>query len=328
MTDHCARTAPLTAHATDALAHATHRTRPPTRRQWLSASTGLVAASLWPVSAAHAQKSTAVADAGTYAPQTGQAGKDVIWVPTPDALVKRMLQLGGVTKDDFVIDLGAGDGKIVIAAARDFGARGLGIEYNPDMVAHAQRLAQAAGVADRAKFEKADIFESDFSKATVITMYLLPTLNMKLRPTLLKLKPGTKLVTHAFNMGGWQPDEVSRAGGSAGHLWLVPANVTGKWKLDYAQGGRRSTVPLEVTRQHFQFPEGTLDLQGTETSLRDARVIGDKLRFAFTGTDGVVRTFLGRVNSGRIEGEAHDGRRAERFTATRESEGPAIDVTD
>jgi SAM-dependent methyltransferase len=299
------------------------------RRRLLQAVSGITAASLWPLQAAQAQKvGTAVADAGTYQPQTGQAGKDVIWVPTPDSLVKRMLQLGGVSRDDYVIDLGAGDGKIVIAAARDFGARGLGIEYNAEMVAHAQRLAQAAGVADRAKFEKADIFESDFSKATVITMYLLPTLNMRLRPTLMKLRPGTKLVTHAFNMGGWQPDEISRADGSTAHLWLVPANVTGKWKLHHPQGGRRLTVPMEVTRQRFQFPEGTVDLSGVENSLRDARVIGDRLRFALTGTDGVVRSFNGRVNGARIEGEVHDGRHSERFSAERESEGPAIDVTD
>ena len=304
-------------------------TPPVARRRLLQAGSALAAASLWPLTATQAQaQKAAAADAGTYQPHTGQAGKDVIWVPTPDALVKRMLQLGGVTKDDYVIDLGAGDGKIVITAARDFGARGLGIEYNPEMVAHAQRLAQAAGVADRAKLEKADIFESDFSRATVITMYLLPTLNLRLRPTLMKLKPGTRLLTHAFSLGGWQPDEVSRADGATGHLWLVPANVTGHWKLTYPQGGRRLTVPMEVTRQRFQFPEGTLDLNGVETSLRDARVIGEQLRFAFTGTDGVLRTFNGRVNGARMEGELHDGRRSERFSAQRESEGPAIDVTD
>ena len=328
MTDHCARNAPPTA-CTVASMTATPQA---TRRHLLTGAAAWTAAAPWPLSTAHAQKAalraTAVADAGTYQPQTGQAGKDVIWVPTPDALVKRMLQLGGVTKDSYVIDLGAGDGKIVIAAARDFGARGLGIEYNPDMVAHAQRLAQAAGVADRARFEKADIFESDFSKADVITMYLLPTLNLRLRPTLMKLKPGTKLVTHAFTMGGWQPDEVSRADGATAHLWLVPANVTGKWRLSYPQGGRQVAVPFEVTRQHFQFPEGMLDLQGVETSLRDARVSGDQLRFAFTGTDGTVRTFTGSVRGGQVEGEVHDGRRSERFKAERVSEGPEITVTD
>ena len=196
------------------------------RRQALSS---LAAAALLLSLPALAQKGAA--PAASYEPQSGQAGKDVIWVPTPDELVTRMLQLGGVGKNDYVIDLGAGDGKIVIAAAKQFGARGHGIEYNPDMVAHATRRAKEAGVSDRARFEKADIFESDFSKADVITMYLLPTLNLKLRPTLMKLKPGTRLVTHAFNMGGWQPDETSRAGGANAYLWLVPANVSGQWQL-------------------------------------------------------------------------------------------------
>ena len=312
-------------------------TAAPSRRRWLAGSglgLGLAATGLWPMSAAHAQKEKASpavpprAGDSSYEPSMGQIGKDVIWIPTPDALVTRMLQLGGVTRSDFVIDLGSGDGKIVIAAARDFGARGLGIEYNPDMVAFAQRQAQAAGVAGRARFEKADIFESDLSKATVITMYLLPGLNLRLRPTLLKLRPGTKLITHAFTMGGWQPDEVSRADGSSSHLWRVPANVAGRWRLSYPQGGRRTTVPMAVTRQHFQFPEGTLDLRGVETSLGDARVIGERVRFAFTGTDGVARTFVGRVNGAHIEGDVHDGRRSERFSAEREGSAPEIDVTD
>ena len=266
--------------------------------------------------------------APAFQPQSGQPGKDVIWVPTPDELVTRMLQLGGVTKDDYVIDLGAGDGKIVIAAARQFGARGHGIEYNPDMVALAQRRAQEAGVADRARFEKADIFESDFSKADVITMYLLPTLNLKLRPTLMKLKPGTRLVTHAFTMGGWQPDEQSRAGGASAYLWLVPANVSGEWQLAFPQGGRAQSLSMTVDRQRFQFPEGTVQLGAAETSLRDARVIGERVRFAFTGSDGVLRTFEGKVSGGKMEGQVSDGRRSERFSATRKGEGPAIETPD
>ena len=166
--------------------------------------------------------------AGTYQPEPFQAGKDVVWVPTPDALVTRMLQMAGVTRHDHVIDLGAGDGKIVIAAARQFGARALGIEFNPELVAHAQRRARAAGVADRARIVQGDIFEADLSAASVITLYLLTELNLKLRPTLLRLKPGTRLVTHAFGMGTWQPDEHSRAGGATAYLWLVPANVGGQ----------------------------------------------------------------------------------------------------
>ena len=147
------------------------------------------------------------AKAGEFQPQVGQAGKDVIWVPTPDALVERMLNMAKVTSTDYVIDLGSGDGRTPIMAAKKFGANALGIEYNPDMVAMSQKAATAAGVADKAKFAKADIFESDFSKAQVITMYLLPDLNLRLRPKLLDMKPGTRLVSHAFTMGDWEPDE-------------------------------------------------------------------------------------------------------------------------
>ncbi len=295
----------------------------PNRRQWLATGGALLGASLWAPHAVLAQRTPDPA----YEPQSGQAGKDVVWVPTPDELVTRMLQLGGVTAKDYVIDLGAGDGKIVIAAARQFGARGHGIEYNPDMVALAQRRAQAAGVADRAHFEKADIFESDFSKADVITMYLMPALNLRLRPTLMKLKPGTRLVTHAFTMGGWKPDESSRAAGASAFLWLVPARVTGQWQLNYPQGKGHQSVPMEVTRQNFQFPEGRVQLGEAETSLRDARVAGERVRFAFTGTDGVLRTFEGKVSGGRIEGEVNDGQRRQPFSAERRGDGPEIEVT-
>ena len=298
----------------------------PARSARRRALSSLAAAAMLLSLPALAQKGAA--PAASYEPQSGQAGKDVIWVPTPDELVTRMLQLGGVGKNDYVIDLGAGDGKIVIAAAKQFGARGHGIEYNPDMVAHATRRAKEAGVSDRARFEKADIFESDFSKADVITMYLLPTLNLKLRPTLMKLKPGTRLVTHAFNMGGWQPDETSRAGGANAYLWLVPANVSGQWQLSYPQGGKQLSQAMTVERQRYQFPEGTVVLGSADTSLRDARVIGDPVRFAFTGTDGVLRTFDGKVNGGRIDGHVSDGHKSEKFSATRKGEGPAIETVD
>ncbi|MDO5290645.1 MAG: class I SAM-dependent methyltransferase [Pseudomonadota bacterium] len=294
------------------------------RRRLLSVSGGALAAGLLAGAPVRAQ----MGSGDSYQPQSGQAGKDVIWVPTPDELVTRMLQLGGVTKHDFVMDLGAGDGKIVIAAAKQFGARGLGLEYNPEMVALAQRLAREAGVADKAKFEKADIFESDFSKADVITMYLLPSLNLKLRPTLMQLKPGTRLVTHAFTMGGWQPDETSRARGASAYLWLVPANVSGRWRLSYPQGGRRTQVMVDVTRQHFQFPQGSVALGEAESSLRDARVMGDRVRFAFTGTDGVLRTFHGKVSGARIEGQVSDGRRSDAFTAERQGEAGRIETSD
>ena len=176
--------------------------------------------------------------ASNYEPQVGQEGKDVIWVPTPQALIDKMLDAAKVTKDDYVIDLGSGDGRTVITAAKR-GANALGIEYNPDMVELSKANADKEGVSARAQFAKADIFESDFSKATVITMYLLPQLNLKLRPKILDLKPGTRIVSHAFTMDDWRADETVSSQDNASYsrtayLWIVPAKVEGTWKT--AQG--------------------------------------------------------------------------------------------
>src|SRR4029453_9987339 len=143
-----------------------------------------------------------------FEPQVGQAGKDVVWVPTPQAVVDKMLAMAHVTKSDVVYDLGSGDGRTVISAAK-LGARAYGIEYNPDMVTLSQNNAKAAGVADRATFEKADLFETDLSKANVITMFLLPSINLKLRPKILDLKPGTRIVSNTFTMEDWQADETA-----------------------------------------------------------------------------------------------------------------------
>lgn len=167
------------------------------------------------------------ASAQEFEPSIGQEGKDVIWVPTPDSLVEAMLDVAKVTPSDYVIDLGSGDGRIVIAAAKR-GARAVGFEFNPDMVALSRRNAEKEGVSDKATFVNADLFESDFSKATVITMYLLPQLNLKLRPKLLDLKPGTRIVSHAFTMGEWNPDKTVEREGRTAYLWIVPAKTEGK----------------------------------------------------------------------------------------------------
>src|SRR3984893_1900439 len=164
-----------------------------------------------------------------FEPQSGQPGKDVVWVPTPQALVDKMLDLANVTPQDYVIDLGSGDGRTVITAAKR-GATAHGIEYNPDMVALSQRNAAAEGVSDKATFVKADLFESDFSKATVVTMFLLPTINLKLRPKILDLKPGTRIVSNAFDMEEWQADQTTDAekgctSWCTAYLWIVPAKV-------------------------------------------------------------------------------------------------------
>ena len=166
-----------------------------------------------------------------YEPKPFQEGKDVVWLPTPQALVDKMLDMAKVTPNDYVIDLGSGDGRTVITAAKKFGARAMGIEYNPDMVELSKRNAAKEGVSGKANFIKADIFESDFSQATVITMYLLPQLNVKLRPKILDLKPGTRIVSHAFTMEEWTADQTDSFEGRTAYLWIVPAKVEGTWRL-------------------------------------------------------------------------------------------------
>src|SRR5919201_4921385 len=195
------------------------------------------------------------AAAQKFEPQVGQAGKDVIWVPTPDEVVDRMLTMAQVTPNDFVMDLGAGDGKIAIAAAKKFGAKSLGIEYNPEMVKYAQKNAEAAGVGGKANFRQADIFQTDFTQATVITLYLLPALNMKLRPQILAMRPGTRVVSHSFSMEDWEADEISTLDGRRAYFWLVPANVMGSWNLD--TGAQKLELTLEQT---FQKVSGNVTL--------------------------------------------------------------------
>lgn len=232
-----------------------------------------------------------------YEPQVGQPGKDVIWVPTPDDVVERMLRMAQVTANDYVIDLGAGDGKIAIAAAKKFGARSLGIEYDPGMAKHAQRNVEKAGVAARTRIVQGDIFVTDFTQASVITMYLLPALNLKLRPQILAMRPGTRVVSHSFNMEDWEPDEVSSFDGRRAYFWLVPANVAGHWNLD--AGGERLGLTLE---QRYQKLDGSISLKGMHAGLRDTRLRGTALSFAYVDNGGVRRDFAGRINGTRIEG--------------------------
>ncbi|TAK45522.1 MAG: class I SAM-dependent methyltransferase [Betaproteobacteria bacterium] len=232
-----------------------------------------------------------------YEPQVGQAGKDVIWVPTPDEVVERMLRMAQVTANDYVVDLGAGDGKIAIAAAKKFGARSLGIEYNPDMARHAQRNVEKAGVTARAKIIQGDIFVTDFTQASVVTMYLLPNLNLKLRPQLLAMRPGTRVVSHSFNMDDWEPDETSNLDGRRAYFWLVPAHVGGTWTIEF--GGERHELVFE---QRYQKLDGSIALKAMQAGLRDTRLRGAALSFAYIDGSGVRREFSGRVNGNRMEG--------------------------
>ena len=239
----------------------------------------------------------------TYEPQVGQEGKDVVWVPTPQALVDKMLDMAKVTPQDFLMDLGSGDGRTVITAAKR-GVRATGIEYNPDMVELSNRNAAAAGVGDKVKFMKADLFETDLSQATVITMFLLPTINMKLRPTILNLKPGTRIVSNTFTMEDWQADETATINDSGctswctALLWIVPAKVEGSWHLP--QGD------LKLTQQ-FQVLTGSLG----STPISDGKVRGREVTF----TAGGVK-YTGNVDGNTMTGSATGGNGSS-WTATR-----------
>ena len=215
-----------------------------------------------------------------YTPEVGQPGKDVIWVPTPQTTVDRMLDMAGAKPGDYVIDLGSGDGRTVITAAKR-GIRAFGVEYNPDMVELSRRNAAKEGVTDRVRFVRGDIFKTDFSKATVLTMYLLPRLNMQLRPTILKMKPGTRVVSHSFHMEDWEPDDGFDSECKAckehcsGYFWVVPAQVEGRWRTPQGR------LKLE---QKFQKFTGTLRTRGKTLKIEDGRVRGEEITFTAGGT--------------------------------------------
>jgi hypothetical protein len=211
-----------------------------------------------------------------------------------------MLDAAKVGPQDELVDLGAGDGKIPIAAARQFGARAWGIEYNKDLAALAQRNAQRAGVAERVSIVHGDIFKEDFSKATVVTMYLLEELNAQLRPTILAMKPGTRVLSNTFSMGDWEPDQVIRVTNGTGYFWTVPANVAGLWTLSGLDEKGNATLKLD---QNFQRLGGTLTLQGKTQNLLGARMHGAELHFSFINADGLLKAVKVLVNGQVLSGE-------------------------
>jgi precorrin-6B methylase 2 len=235
-----------------------------------------------------------------YEPQVGQAGKDVVWVPTPQVLVEKMLDMAKVTPQDLVIDLGSGDGRTVITAAKR-GATAIGVEYNPDMVALSQFNAKEAGVAEKATIIRGDIYEYDFSKANVLTMFLLPSINMKLRPKILDMRPGTRVVTNSFTMEDWEADQTETVTDDCtswctAHLWIVPAKVDGTWQMP---GG---TLTL---KQQFQNFSGTLG----STAVTGGKLRGAEIEFSVGG-----QKYTGTVNGNTIKGTSGSG---EGWTATR-----------
>src|SRR5688572_8063473 len=204
-----------------------------------------------------------------FEPTVGQEGKDVVWVPTSQALVNRMLDMAKLTANDVHYDLGSGDGRTVITAAKR-GAKATGVEYNPDMVALSRRNAQKEGIGEKAQFIQGDIFETDFSKATVITLFLLPELNVKLRPKILDMKPGTRVVSNSFTMGDWQADRTQNVSEKEGctayctaYLWIVPAKVEGKWKLPDGD---------LTLKQTYQNVTGTLGSDAVKGTLRAEQI--------------------------------------------------------
>ena len=238
-----------------------------------------------------------------YQPRLGQEGKDVIWMPTGGELVTLMLKTAKVAPNDLVYDLGAGDGKIAIAAAKEFGARSIGIEFNPDMAAFAQRNAVRAGVGDRVKIINGDIFKEDFSKATVVTLYLLPDLNLKLRPILLKMKPGTRVVSHAFTMGDWEADQEIEAG-QRGYFWIVPANVAGDWVIDGIE--TQNKVVLNLV-QRYQRIGGSLTVGGKAQPILNPSLEGDKLSFGYIDRNNNLHNVKLTVNGSQLKGEGKGG---------------------
>jgi hypothetical protein len=237
-----------------------------------------------------------------FVPQVGQAGKDVVWVPTPPELVERMLDLAKVTPADFVMDLGSGDGRNVIGAAKR-GARAVGVEYNPDMVTLSQRNATEAGVASRATFVQGDMYEADISKANVLALFLLPSNMIRLRDKFLDLQPGSRIVSNTFGIEEWTPDETvtieNCSAWCTALLWIVPAKVNGTWRLE--QG--------ELTlKQSYQMVSGMLG----NVPIADGRLRGDQIRF----TAGAAE-YTGRVAGNRIQGTVQGGGSQVSWTATR-----------
>jgi hypothetical protein len=233
-----------------------------------------------------------------FEPTEGQRGKDVVWVPTPPELVERMLDMARVTPQDYVIDLGSGDGRNVIAAAKR-GAHALGVEYSAQMVEVSRHTAALAGVADRALFVQGDLYEADISHATVLALFLLPENLGTLSPKFLELAPGTRIVTNRFAIEGWEPDEISRIGGDSAScctalLYVVPAKAGGRWQL--ADGEL-------VLEQRFQMLSGTALLHGTRTPIENGRVRGDEISFSVRG-DEYVGCVQGDVMKGRTKGHA------------------------
>jgi SAM-dependent methyltransferase len=245
------------------------------------------------------EQATSRADCEAAHPaSSGRAGKDVIWVPTPGDVVHTMLTMAKVTPEDLVVDLGAGDGRIPIAAAKEFGARSLGIEYDPEMAKLASCVVEAEGAAGRARIVQGDIFKEDFSRASVVTMYLLPELNLCVRHRLLAMPPGTRVASHQFGMGEWEADESAAAQYRNVYLWIVPARVDGVWEF---RGDQAGPFTVDLT-QTFGKLGGEVVHGADRRPLREGKLRGAEIRFSFEDAQGVTRSFAGTVRGTEIAG--------------------------
>jgi hypothetical protein len=235
-------------------------------------------------------------------PGEAQRQLDVPYVPTPQPIVDKMLEMAEVTSSDYLIDLGSGDGRIPITAAQRYGISAYGVDLNPERIAEANANAKKAGVTDKVKFEEKNLFDTDISKATVLTLYLLPSVNMQLRPRILKeLKPGTRVVSHSFDMGDWEADRTEKVDGKTLYKWVVPAQAEGSWQVK-AEGGGSRDFKLELD-QKFQTLNGTATIDGQKAPIKNARVEGDRIAFEIAAGDGKAQRYEGRINGSRIEGE-------------------------
>ncbi len=243
---------------------------------------------------------TACAGVTEYKPQRGQMGKDVMWLPTSERLAEKMLQMAQAGPQDVLFDLGAGDGVIAIHAARTRGLQAVGIEYNPKLAEHARDNVRRAGLAQRVKIITGDIFVEDFSSASIVTMYLLPELNQQLRPTLLAMKPGTRIVSNSFDMGDWEADASHEEGRESALMWVVPAPVAGTWSLTFPE--RRWTMSLQL-QQRYQKVGGSLMLEGKPQPLLGVSLRGPELRFTFIGPEEGTYSVVAQVQAAELRGE-------------------------
>jgi hypothetical protein len=240
-----------------------------------------------------------------WRPWVGRGGKDVMWVPTLDAVVMPMLEMAAVRSDDIVYDLGSGDGKIPIWAARRFGVRAVGIEYDAKLSELAQRNAARAGVTDRVRMIRGDIFVEDFSSATVLTLYLGQALNLRLRPIILAMQPGTRVVSNNFDMEHWEPDRTVRIEAQNPlFLWIVPARVAGAWTVDGLPDAASATLRLTQT---FQKVEGTLEADGRRLGRVDGRLDGERITLAIRSSDGSARQVQARAVGDVLTGTVGEG---------------------